>query len=68
MTALGYGMSDGLAVLSFGKYNGRSIAEVPNSYLNWLSEQDWFEKRHPNLQIAVNAELEFREQMQVDVD
>ncbi len=30
-------------IMTFGKHNGEEIGFVPNSYLNWLLLQDWFE-------------------------
>lgn len=32
----------------FGKYKGKTIAEIPSSYLDWLIGQDWFVKRPGN--------------------
>lgn len=61
MSKLGRGMSEGTAVLPMGKFRGQAIAEVPDSYLQWLSEQDWFEKKYPDLQERINEELEYRE-------
>jgi uncharacterized protein (DUF3820 family) len=60
MSKLGTNMSEGTAVLPFGRYTGCSISEVPDSYLNYLSETDWFEKKYPKLQEAINAEMEYR--------
>ncbi len=60
MNKLGHAMSEGTAVLPFGKYRGCTIGEVPDSYLNYLSETDWFEKKYPKLQEAINAEMEYR--------
>lgn len=28
--------------VTFGKYNGYKLKDVPASYLDWLSDQDWF--------------------------
>ena len=60
--AKGFGMSDGEAIFTFGKYKGCRIGEIPDDYLRWLSGTDWFEKKYAKLQVAVNEELEFREQ------
>lgn len=44
-------------VMSFGKYKGQPVSEIPDSYLVWLSERpdldDW-------LMAAVKSELETR--------
>jgi len=31
--------------LTFGKYKGEDIEDVPISYVRWLEEQDWLESR-----------------------
>ncbi len=28
-------------ILTFGKYRGEDIVDVPIGYLEWLEEQDW---------------------------
>jgi len=53
-------MDERTAVLSFGKYQGCLIGEVPDSYLNYLSTTNWFKKKYPKLQEAINAEMEYR--------
>lgn len=35
--------------LWFGKHYGKSIHEVPRSYLEWLNRQEWFALEHPDL-------------------
>lgn len=35
-------MADSLWIIPFGKYKSFPIEEVPDSYLDWLLEQDWF--------------------------
>lgn len=37
---------------------GKSIEDVPRSYLEWLYEQDWFEERDPDLYIEIEDVLE----------
>lgn len=54
-------MSDSLFILPFGKYRGQPIEDVPTSYLNWLTEQDFFCDDHRHGLNAVNTELAFRE-------
>ena len=44
----------------FGKYHGRTIAEVPSSYLDWIRDQDGFRARHPKAAQAVDQELATR--------
>ena len=57
-------MSSGQAIITFGKYAGQAIASVPDSYLNWLLEQSWFEKKYGEeggLLEAIEEELRWRE-------
>jgi uncharacterized protein (DUF3820 family) len=46
----------------FGKYSGKTLSEIPDTYLDWLIGQDWFVKRRGNrywLQ-AIGQEMETR--------
>ena len=36
-------------ILPFGKHRGKSLCEVPRSYLRWLDSQTWFHDEHPFL-------------------
>jgi hypothetical protein len=41
-----------ILVLEFGKHSkhkGRTLHDVPRSYLRWLAEQEWFADEYPNL-------------------
>lgn len=55
------------ARLPFGKYSGWNLGEVPNSYLHWLCEQDWFEDKYPSLLEKVEAELKWRDYFGIKV-
>ena len=44
--------------LTFGKFNGARIDDVPAWYLFWLSNQDWFGERFPQLAEAVVRRLD----------
>lgn len=35
--------------LTFGKYNGEKLTEVPIWYLEWLGQQKWFNEKFPQL-------------------
>lgn len=54
-------MADSLFVMPFGKHKGLGIEDVPTSYLQWLTEQDFFCDEHRQGLDAVNKELNFRE-------
>lgn len=44
--------------LSFGKFNGARIEDVPRWYLVWLDSQPWFADRFPRLAEAVARRLD----------
>ncbi len=44
--------------LTFGKFNGARIADVPVWYLSWLDSQAWFGERFPPLAEAVTRRLD----------
>lgn len=54
-------------LFTFGKYNGVLVADVPNSYLNWVLEQDWFCKEYVDLKNQVEIELVYRNKFNVEV-
>ena len=48
-------------IVPFGKYQGRSVEELvaDDSYVRWLTAQDWFRTRHATLyQIVINKGTE----------
>ncbi len=54
-------------LMPFGKFKGKTVDELPNSYLNWLLEQDWFEKNFEDLYEVVEAEAAWREEVGVHI-
>ena len=57
--------SYGSTVLHFGRYKDWEIEDIPNSYLEWLLEQDWFENRSEF--DAIQDEMRYREEVGIDV-
>jgi uncharacterized protein (DUF3820 family) len=47
--------------LSFGKFRGKLICDIPSGYLTWLSEQDFFSRDFPALFDLVEQELLYRD-------
>jgi uncharacterized protein (DUF3820 family) len=49
-------------IMPFGKdtHKGKTLEEVPSSYLNWVEEQDWAGERHPKLIEAIGKVLRWR--------
>ena len=50
-------MNDGTMIMPFGKHKGKTIEELPSSYLSWMVEN--FDEEH--LLDAADAELRFRD-------
>lgn len=53
--------------LPFGKYKGKLIADVPNSYLNWLTDQEFVERDFPYLYDMAKMEKEYREEFRITI-
>jgi uncharacterized protein (DUF3820 family) len=54
-------MADGETKITFGKFKGKTVEEIPSSYLKWLAEQDFMDKpSNYNLLEEVEQELEWR--------
>lgn len=54
--------------ISFGVYRGHLVADIPNHYLNWLLEQDWFCKKFLDLKEQTEIELEYRKKFDIVID
>ena len=54
-------MAESLGTLTFGKFNGWDIEDVPSSYLKYLHNQEWFEDKHEKFYLAVNIEIGYRD-------
>ena len=48
------GQADETVVMPFGKYKGRLVSDIPESYLEWFAENV---KAKPDLAAAVNKAL-----------
>ena len=53
-------MASSMFTLPFGKYKYAGIEDVPESYLEWLLEQEFFETDFKEGYEAVTKELEYR--------
>jgi len=54
--------------LYFGKFLGFDIEEIPDSYLNWLLETNWFDKKYPQLVKPIDEELKYRQKWGIKVN
>jgi hypothetical protein len=53
-------MADSLLIMPFGKHKGCPIEDLETSYLEWLTEQDWFIEKFELAAEQVGKELAFR--------
>ena len=53
-------MADSLFTMPFGKYKGEPIEDLETSYLEWLTEQDFFLEKFKDGAEAIGKELAFR--------
>ena len=53
-------MAESLWLIPFGKYKGKPIEDVTESYLEWLVEQEWFLSNFKDGAAAIGEELVFR--------
>jgi uncharacterized protein (DUF3820 family) len=54
--------------LSFGKYRNELLADIPNSYLDWLLDQEFVEEKHPKLFTLAKIESHYRQQFDVYIE
>lgn len=54
--------------LPFGKYKGELIADLPNGYLEWLLDQEWFEEKFVDLWKLTKKEMGYRERFDIVID
>ena len=53
--------------MPFGKFKGKLICDLPNSYLIWLLDQEWMAKDYPNLYTQLKIENTYRNRFGVNV-
>ena len=57
-----------LCVWPFGKFKDKEIDLLPNRYLKWILQQDWFLSEYPNLSNVVLEELKWRKEQGVVIE
>ena len=46
--------------MPFGSYKGELLADVPNSYLKWILDQEFVEEKYPRLYKLAKMEEQYR--------
>lgn len=54
-------MSETLHKMIVGKFKGMNIEDIPDSYLEWISDEAWFKAGYPQLYENIIFELEERD-------
>ena len=53
--------------IPFGKYKGEQITEIPDEYLEWLLDQDWFKDKFKSHYDTITAELTTRQEQGTEI-
>lgn len=53
--------------MPFGKYKGTLIADIPNSYLQYLVGEDFFKEKYNLLWKIAVKEVEYRKKFDIEV-
>lgn len=51
--------------IPFGKHKGELIADLTDSYLDWLLDQDWFAEKFPKHVVMVKKEIGYRKKFNI---
>ena len=54
--------------IPFGKHKGELLADIPNSYLEWLLDQEFFEEKFQQHWKMTKKELEYRDKFNIYVE
>jgi len=54
--------------MSFGKYRGFLVADLPDSYLNYLLDQDFVQDKYPEIRRIAKMEKDYRKKWDVTVE
>jgi len=61
-------MAESLGQIPFGKYKGKDIEDIPNSYLNWIVGEDWFKVKYKDLCNTIRKELKYRKDFDIKIE
>lgn len=51
--------------IPFGKHKGELLADIPNSYLNWLLDQEFFETKFKPIWEMAKQEIAYRNKFNI---
>lgn len=54
--------------IPFGKHVGKLIADIPNGYLEWLLNQEFFETKFREYWEMTKKEIEYREKFDIHIN
>jgi hypothetical protein len=60
-------MAGSLGKITFGKFKGKDIEDVPDSYLEWVGGEQWFKDGYPLLGANIKKELEYRDRFNLHI-
>ena len=55
-------------IVPFGKFQGKLLADVPNWYITWMSDQSFVEKDFPKIYAMIKLETEYRKKWHIEVE
>ena len=50
-------------IMPLGKHKNKMIGEIPDNYLIWITDEDWFNQKYPNLSNHILLEIAWRNEM-----
>ena len=51
--------------MPLGKFKGKLICNIPNSYLEWIVGEKWFKQKYSRLCIIAEMEIAYRKRYDV---
>jgi uncharacterized protein (DUF3820 family) len=61
-------MAESLGVLPFGKFKGKDIEDIPDSYLEWFIGEEDIVSKNKILCENIKKELKYRERFDLNIE